>query len=123
MKTKIILLLLLFSIVCLSFGISQSNNILINTIDKKCNIIDKTEACKICAAHYNKLFEDKYWLNPINNKYYKFLQIDENSFTTIIYKNECWNLKVDPPAGPYIIAIVSPDGKFVQFQDVGFSLE
>ena len=85
--------------------------------------IDENTARKLAIEQYNKLFCDKYILNPLDAKHHKFPELDAKYFYKAEIKDGCWQLAGAPPAGWFVLARVSLDGKWVQLTSVGFALE
>ena len=85
--------------------------------------IDEKTARTLAIDQYNQLFKDKFILNPVDSKYHQFPQFDAKSFRSAEVKDGCWQLALDPPAGWFIYAKVSLDGKWVQLTSAGFSTE
>lgn len=83
--------------------------------------IDEGTARKLAIDQYNHLFKDKFVL--IDSKYLQFPEFDAKSFRTAEIKNGCWELALDPPAGWFVYAKVSLDGKWVQITSSGFAAE
>ncbi len=87
------------------------------------NGIDENTARKLAVEQYNQLFKDKYLLGPVDSKYLQCPTLDAKSFRVAEVKDGCWQLALDPPAGWFVYAKVSLDGKWVQITRVGLSLE
>lgn len=85
--------------------------------------IDENAARKLAIEQYNHLFKDKYILNPVDSKYHQCPTLDSKSFRTAEVKGGCWQLARDPPAGWFVYARVSLDGKWVQITSAGFAPE
>ncbi len=85
--------------------------------------VDEAAARKLAIEQYNKLFGDKYILNPVDSKYHRFPKLDANYFHHAEIKDGCWQLTGAPPAGWYVVAKVSLDGRWVQLTSAGFSPE
>jgi len=83
--------------------------------------IDEGTARNLAIDQYNQLFCDKYILNSADSKYHQFPQLDTNYFHKAEIKDGCWQLAGTPPAGWFVSARVSLDGKWVQLTSVGFS--
>jgi hypothetical protein len=89
--------------------------------DKPQSTVDEATARTLAIAQYNKLFRDKYTLNPVDSKHHKFPVLDAKYFHKAEIKDGCWQLAGAPPAGWFVFARVSLDGKWVQLTSVGFA--
>ena len=87
------------------------------------NQIDENAARTLAINQYNQLFKDKFILNPVDNKHHQFPTFEATSFRVAEIKDGCWQLALDPPAGWFVYAKVSLDGKWVQITSAGFSAE
>jgi len=85
--------------------------------------INAIEARKRAIAQYNLLFRDKFFFNPVDHKYEQFPELMDKQFYNAELKDGYWQLTGEPPAGVYVNAKVSADGKWVQLTSVGFSPE
>lgn len=85
--------------------------------------IDENAARKLAIDQYNQLFKDKFILSPVDAKHHQFPQLDAEYFHKAEIKDGCWQLAGDPPAGWFVYAKVSLDGKWVQLTSAGFSTE
>ena len=85
--------------------------------------IDESTARKLAIDQYNQLFKDKFILNPVDSKYHQCPTFNTKSFRTAEIKDGCWQLALDPPAGWFVYAKVSLDGKWVQITSAGFAPE
>jgi len=85
--------------------------------------IDENMARKLAIDQYNQLFKDKYILNPVDSKHHLFPTFEAKSFRVAEVKDGCWQLALDPPAGWFVYAKVSLDGKWIQITSAGFAPE
>ena len=83
--------------------------------------IDEKAARKLAIEEYNQLFRDKFIRNAANSQYLQFPQLDAKYFRWAEIKDGCWELTGDPPAGWFVHAKVSLDGKWVQLTSAGFA--
>jgi hypothetical protein len=66
---------------------------------------------------------DKYFFNPVDKKHHRFPTLDAKYFHEAEVKEGCWQLAGAPPAGLFVFAKVSLDGKWVQLTSVGNSVK
>jgi hypothetical protein len=85
--------------------------------------IDENAARKLAIDQYNHLFKDKFILNPVDKKHHPLPALEAKSFRVAEVKDGCWQLALDPPAGWFVYAKVSLDGKWVQITSAGFAPE
>ena len=85
--------------------------------------IDEATARELAIQQYNKLFVGKYFFNPVDKKHHKFPELDAKYFHEAKVKDGCWQLAGAPPAGLFVFANVSLDGKWVQLTSVGNSVK
>ena len=85
--------------------------------------IDENTARKLAIDQYNQLFRDKFLFNSADSKYQQFPQLDANYFHKVEIKDGCWQLIAAPPAGWFVFAKVSMDGKWVQLTSVGYAIK
>jgi len=85
--------------------------------------IDENTARKLAIDQYNQLFKDKFILNPLDKKHHQFPTFEAKSFRVAEVKDGCWQLALDPPAGWFVYAKVSLDGKWIQITSAGFAPE
>ena len=84
-------------------------------------VIPEDIARDLAIKRYNELFHDKYHLNPIDNKYYLFPELPPSYFHKAELREGNWYLEGDPPAGYFIYATVTGDGRHIELTRVGFA--
>jgi len=85
--------------------------------------VDEDTVRKLVSNQYNQLFKDKFILNPVDKKHHQFPTFEAKSFRVAEVRDGCWQLALDPPAGWFVYAKVSLDGKWVQITSAGFAAE
>lgn len=84
-------------------------------------MIDENSAKNLAIEKYNYLFKNKYFLNPVDSKYYAYPKLESNYLKNSKMIDCCWLLEGEPPAGIYIVVKVDKQGKWVDFSRVGFA--
>ena len=85
--------------------------------------ISEMDARELAIKQYRHLFSDKFYFNPVNKSYRPFPPLDASWFHKAQFESSVWTLAGDPPAGVFVYARVSADGKWVQLDRVGFAPE
>lgn len=110
LKMKLFTLALFFLVSCFSY---------VSATESKW--IGELAAKKLAIEKYHHLFANKYYINPVDSKYYRFPELTANYFRIANKTDCCWVLVGEPPAGVYISAKVDLKGNWVEIERVGFA--